>query len=53
LTIGRGNIKIIPDILISGAEGSGNGINGLIGMELLKMVQDKKVEKQVLTETKK
>lgn len=48
--IGQNGIKIIPEILISGNEGNGP-INGLLGMELLKMVQDKP-KPQLLTENK-
>lgn len=42
--IGKGHIKIIPDILIGNGTGSEGGINGLLGMQLLKMVQDNKTE---------
>lgn len=48
--IGQNGIKIIPEILISGNDGNGP-INGLLGMELLKMVQDKP-QPQVLVESK-
>ena len=52
--ISKGNVKIIPDITISGSDGGNGGISGLIGVELLKYVQDKKADtKEVLTETKK
>jgi uncharacterized membrane protein YqiK len=44
--IGTNGIKIIPEILISGNDGNG-AINGLLGMEMLKQIQDKK---QVITE---
>ena len=46
--IGKNNIKIIPEILISGgADGNGNGpINGLLGLELVKWVKDKEVKKE-------
>lgn len=44
--IGTNGIKIIPEILISGNDGNG-AINGLLGMEMLKQIQDKK---QVTTE---
>jgi uncharacterized membrane protein YqiK len=46
--IATGHIKVIPEILINGGEGSGGGVNSLIGMELLKMVDDRKktAEKQ-------
>ena len=40
--IGKGHIKIIPDILIGNGTGSEGGINGLLGMQLLKMVQENK-----------
>jgi uncharacterized membrane protein YqiK len=44
--IGTNGIKIIPEILISGNDGNG-AINGLLGMEMLKQIQDKK---QVITD---
>ena len=47
--IGKGNIKVIPDVLISGANGSEGGISGLLGMKLMEMM-DTKNEKE---ETKK
>ena len=40
--IGKGSIKIIPEILITGGEGSGGSINALIGVELLEYIQNKK-----------
>lgn len=49
--IGKGNIKIIPEILITGDGGSANPISGLVGVELLDYVQNKK-GKGVITETK-
>ena len=42
--IGKGNIKVIPDVLISGANGSDGGISGLLGMKLMEMM-DTKTEK--------
>jgi uncharacterized membrane protein YqiK len=39
--IGTNGIKIIPEILISGNDGNGS-INGLLGMEMLKQIQEKK-----------
>jgi uncharacterized membrane protein YqiK len=42
--IAKGRIKIIPDILIGGGNGTDGGINGLMGMQLLKMIQDEKKE---------
>lgn len=47
--IGKGNIKVIPDVLISGANGSEGGISGLLGMKLMEMM-DAKNDKE---ETKK
>ena len=47
--IGKNNVKIIPELLITGNGEGGNGaINGLLGMELLKM---KKSEKASTKET--
>lgn len=41
--IGKGNIKIIPDILIGGGNGAADGsLSGLMGLQLLQMLQDKK-----------
>lgn len=42
-TIGTNGIKIIPEILISGNDGNGP-ISGLLGMEMLKQIQEKKKE---------
>ena len=39
--IGTNGIKIIPEILIQGGDGSNGPINGLLGMELLKQIQEK------------
>lgn len=47
-SIGDNNIKIIPDVLISGDGGANGPMAGLLGMELLKQIQDKK---QPVTET--
>ena len=41
--IGIGYIKVIPDVLISGANGSEGGISGLLGMKLMEMMQDKNI----------
>ncbi|WP_235903435.1 SPFH domain-containing protein [Taibaiella lutea] len=40
--IGKNGIKIIPDLLISGNGGTDGGLNGLLGMQLMKMLGDKK-----------
>lgn len=36
--IGKGNIKVIPDVLITGANGSEGGISGLLGMKLMEQM---------------
>jgi uncharacterized membrane protein YqiK len=43
--IAKGNIKIIPDILIGGGTGTDGGINGLLGMKLMEMMDAKKTDK--------
>jgi len=43
--IGKGKIKVIPDILIGGSNGTDGGINGLLGMKLMEMMDSKKVDK--------
>jgi uncharacterized membrane protein YqiK len=43
--IAKGNIKIIPDILIGGGTGTDGGINGLLGMKLMEMMDAKKSDK--------
>lgn len=40
--IAKGNIKIIPDILIGSGNGTDGGINGLLGMKLMEMMDMKK-----------
>jgi uncharacterized membrane protein YqiK len=47
--IGQNGIKIIPEILIQGGDGSNGPISGLLGMELLKQIQEK--NNQVAPET--
>jgi uncharacterized membrane protein YqiK len=50
--IGTNGIKIIPEILITGS-GDSSPINGLLGMELLKQIQEKKESEQLtVTEVK-
>jgi uncharacterized membrane protein YqiK len=38
--IGKNNVKIIPDILISGGDGGSNPLSGLATIEMLKYVQN-------------
>jgi len=41
--IGKGHIKIIPDLIVSGNNnGSEGSLSGLMGLQLLQMLQDKK-----------
>lgn len=40
--IGRNGIKIIPDLLISGNGGTDGGLNGLLGMQLMRMIGEDK-----------
>ncbi|SFH91100.1 SPFH domain-containing protein [Halpernia frigidisoli] len=47
--IANQNVKIMPDILISGGGDSTNGgISGLLGLQLLEQIQKKNVEKPVI-----
>jgi uncharacterized membrane protein YqiK len=39
--IGKGGIKVIPDVLITGSNGSEGGISGLLGMKLMEMMDTK------------
>ena len=47
--IGKNGIKIIPEILITGGDGTNGSISGLLGMEMLNQIRDNKA--QVKTET--
>jgi uncharacterized membrane protein YqiK len=40
--IAKGNIKIIPDILIGNGAGTDGGINGLLGIHLMDMIKERK-----------
>ena len=40
--IGKSNIKVIPDVLISGSNGADGGISGLLGLKLMDMMSEKK-----------
>jgi uncharacterized membrane protein YqiK len=44
--IGKGKIKVIPDILIGASNGTDGGINGLLGMKLMEMMDSKKEEEK-------
>ncbi len=46
-SIGKEKIKIIPEVLITGGGGDSNGpISGLLGMQLLEQILDKKEDKK-------
>jgi uncharacterized membrane protein YqiK len=40
--IGKGAIKVMPDILIGGGNGAEGGISGLLGIKLMEMMDVKK-----------
>ncbi|OXB00297.1 band 7 protein [Flavobacterium plurextorum] len=42
--IGKGNIKVIPDVLISGNAGSDGSISGLLGLKLMEMMDTKEAK---------
>ena len=49
--IGKGKIKIIPDVLINGNNGDANPMSGLLGLKLMEMIDASK--KETGTENKK
>lgn len=40
--IGKGKIKIIPDLLVSGGNGGDGSLSGLMGLQLMQMIQQEK-----------
>jgi uncharacterized membrane protein YqiK len=45
--IGKGQIKIIPDLIVSGdGSGSNGSLSGLMGLQLLQLIQEKKEKNQ-------
>jgi uncharacterized membrane protein YqiK len=40
--IGKSNIKVIPDVLIGGGNGTEGGISGLLGLKLMEMMSERK-----------
>jgi uncharacterized membrane protein YqiK len=45
--IAKGNIKIIPDVLISGGNNNeGSGVAGLMGLKMMEMMSNAKPEKE-------
>ncbi|KAF2340904.1 SPFH domain-containing protein [Flavobacterium tistrianum] len=51
--IGKGNIKVIPDVLISGNGGSDGSISGLLGLKLMEMMDTKESKEGKNQNTKK
>jgi len=45
--IGKGNIKVMPDVLIGGANGTDGPISGLLGMKLMEMMDVEKQPKEL------
>ncbi|MCX6182549.1 MAG: SPFH domain-containing protein [Bacteroidetes bacterium] len=43
--IGRGHIKVIPDVMINGNGGEANPMNGLLGLKLMEMMDAGKKDK--------
>ncbi len=39
--IGKSGIKLMPDLLITGGNGSSNGVDGLMGLQMLEMLSKK------------
>jgi uncharacterized membrane protein YqiK len=44
--LSKGNIKLIPDILIGGNNGGGNAIDGLLGLKLMEMINPNKEKEE-------
>ncbi|AWH86440.1 band 7 protein [Flavobacterium album] len=43
--IGKGNIKVIPDVMISGNGGADNPLSGMLGLKLMEMMDNGKKDK--------
>ena len=41
-SIATQNVKIMPDVLIGGGDGANGGISGLLGLQLLETVREKR-----------
>ena len=48
--IGKGNIKVIPDVMISGGNGAENPISGILGLKLMEMMDSEKSKAKTDTE---
>jgi hypothetical protein len=40
--IGKGQIKVIPDVIIGGSNGTDGSISGLLGLKLMEMMDSDK-----------
>ncbi|MBS1709669.1 MAG: flotillin family protein [Armatimonadetes bacterium] len=45
--IAKGKVKVIPDLIVNSGEGTDGSLNGLMGLQLLQMVQDKNKKEPV------
>lgn len=51
--IAKGKVKIIPDLIVNGGDSATDGsLSGLMGLQLMSMLQDKPKKEVVKTETK-
>lgn len=48
--IGKGNIKVIPDVMISGNSGADNPVSGILGLKLMEMMDARKEESKPSSE---
>jgi uncharacterized membrane protein YqiK len=44
--LAKGNIKLIPDVLIGGTNSNGTAMDGLLGLKLMEMMDPKKIDKK-------
>jgi uncharacterized membrane protein YqiK len=44
--LAKGNVKLIPDVLISGANANGSPVEGILGLKLMEMLDPKSIESQ-------
>jgi uncharacterized membrane protein YqiK len=44
--LSKGNIKLIPDVLIGGSNSNGTAIEGILGLKLMEMIDPQKKESQ-------
>lgn len=43
--LSKGNIKLIPDVLIGGGNGGGSAVDGLLGLKLMEMMDPKELNR--------